>query len=615
MSTYYLHLDPSFPIENAWDILTESGYTPLYSEQEDEKNGIVVESTLPLNVPPFTWVLSIEPFQLPPIDWTEQWALFGPNFNEGRVQLDLKPFFENKPGTVHSFPLVTMEPGCGFGDFSHPTTHLMMQLLTECLPLKTVIDIGSGSGILSLAAAVMGAKKVIGIDIDEGAIAHAIKNAIINDVQKTCHFMAPCSANDYLKECEPQALTLMNMISSEQKIAYASLPSIHSLQGTLITSGIRNEEKTSYATQIEEWGWKIEKTYEKEGWLAFLCSRLPVISLLLLSFSACTSPIYQNTTYPLEEFAAESVALQKVTYSPLAQTDDSSLSQKKENNHNPIGEGDILSISLWSATRKDKIEMFETISKGNGFKVMNGKVFLPGIPPVEVEGLCINEAKEKLTALYRKDINDAKIYIHFKEQKKQLIYLVGARNPIVPVHGEMPLYEVLARGQIPAHANLYKSYCMREDEKLRVDLYRLIHEGDESQNILMKGGDKIFIASAKDATVLVTGEVPMPLVIPLIYGALPLREALALSGGIPYTGNKGSITVIRAHPTRPRIFSFAWKETLFYDNSSLLLIPGDIVVISERPLTEWNRFVDQLQPSGDCMQTTLDYYGLCRGCR
>ena len=104
----------------------------------------------------------------------------------------------------------------------------------------------------------------------------------------------------------------------------------------------------------------------------------------------------------------------------------------------------------------------------------------------------------------------------------------------------------------------------------------------------MRGGDRIFIAHMSDATILVTGEVRQPLVIPVPYGFISAREALGIAGGIPFTGSRGCIQVIRGEPVRPKIFAFSWKEMLPYPNSSLLLMPGDIIFISEKPITQYD---------------------------
>ena len=74
-------------------------------------------------------------------------------------------------------------------------------------------------------------------------------------------------------------------------------------------------------------------------------------------------------------------------------------------------------------------------------------------------------------------------------------------------------------------------------------------------------------------------------------------EALAEARGIPYTGDKSCIFVIRGSIQKPKIYQLNWEHVLHLPNDSLLLMPGDIVYVASKPITEWNRFISQLLPS------------------
>lgn len=146
-----------------------------------------------------------------------------------------------------------MQPGPGFGNLSHPTTRLMLQMMPREIDTP-VIDVGCGSGVLSLAAKLSGAPSVIGVDIDEGAIIHAQENAKLNALD--------CQFTKQLSQVPKNPLILMNMISSEQKLAWAALPRIEGY--ILILSGIPKEE----VAPLPHYGEVVEKN-ELEGWLAF----------------------------------------------------------------------------------------------------------------------------------------------------------------------------------------------------------------------------------------------------------------------------------------------------------------------------------------------------------
>ncbi|MBF5059980.1 50S ribosomal protein L11 methyltransferase [Candidatus Neptunochlamydia vexilliferae] len=182
------------------------------------------------------------------IDWNKQWELHAPGFKEGFVSVALK----NYGGSNHSFRLA---PGAGFGDLSHPTTRLMLSLMPKEITAP-VIDVGCGSGVLSLAAKTLGAPSVLGIDIDPAAIEHSQKNAKLNELE--------CIFDTKIELVPPSPLILMNMISSEQRIAWDALPSLGSY--TLIVSGYLEDEAapTHYGT--------ITASKTLEGWKAFAIS-------------------------------------------------------------------------------------------------------------------------------------------------------------------------------------------------------------------------------------------------------------------------------------------------------------------------------------------------------
>jgi polysaccharide export outer membrane protein len=277
-----------------------------------------------------------------------------------------------------------------------------------------------------------------------------------------------------------------------------------------------------------------------------------------------------------------------------------------------IAEDDILNIVIYHPKRRDLMEAIQFINTTvGGFKVTKGRVDLPDIPPVRVEGLTLEEARGRLQEAFREQIQDVEVFVTYKERLTRKVELTGmVAHANVPVDGKMRLYDVIANAHIPTDANLFQSYVMRSGKPLAVDLYKLINEGDMSQNIVMRGGDKIFIANKSDSSVMVMGEVNSPRPVHLPYGFMSLREALVNAGGIPYTGNKQNIQVIRGNLQDPKIYVLAWEHIIHLPNDSLLLIPGDTVYVSAKPITEWNRFISQLLPSAQVFQSGYGVYNV-----
>jgi ribosomal protein L11 methyltransferase len=191
------------------------------------------------------------------VDWRSQWQEHAPHFANGYAHVDLQAY--GKEGFLR------LHPGAGFGDCSHPTTRLVLRLLSGCTQGRHIIDIGSGSGILSLAALVWGASSSLGIDIDEEALEHAKLNGQLNQLPLACF------TRNMQKKIGKHPLIVMNMISSEQRLAWQEHPALHPLTCPVITSGILLEEREYYLGEVARLrGWHLIKELQEDEWLAFL---------------------------------------------------------------------------------------------------------------------------------------------------------------------------------------------------------------------------------------------------------------------------------------------------------------------------------------------------------
>lgn len=347
-------------------------------------------------------------------------------------------------------------------------------------------------------------------------------------------------------------------------------------------------------------------------------SRLKILLLLisqLVLLTGCTPPVYQDTVYGIDDFMADSIEISRGKFAILNlenQNNDKVSSQMPDFYEETVIDGDELTIALYNPRRQDRVKSFQAINQTTGFRICDGKVTLPQIGSIEVYGLTLKNLREKIQLAYFEQFKEGQIYVDFKKRRERYVQIIGAKETLIPIDGNTRLNEVLAKSQISPSANLFKSYVMRDDKKLPIDLYKLIHEGNQSQNIIMHGGDQIFLAHGMDATVMVTGEVPNSVVIPILYGFIPLREALAIAGGIPFTGNSNCIRVIRGDFIRPRIYCMSWQDLKHLPNQSLLLMPGDVVVIGEMQITQWNRFINQVQPSAGGIQAGYNVYQLIK---
>lgn len=345
--------------------------------------------------------------------------------------------------------------------------------------------------------------------------------------------------------------------------------------------------------------------------------RLLVSLTALLILSSCGSQRFDYEVKGADEFVTDSYRIRSGKLSIL-QMQGKDLGELPEGAmdeyRDTIHEDDILTIALFHPSRRDLIETVNYINDKVGFRVVNGKIDIPDLEAVTVAGLTLEEAKHLLEDHYREQIHDIEVFVEYRDRLSRKVDLTGmVGQSYIPVDGKIRLYEVLAKARVPNNANLYMSYVMREGQLLPIDLHRLRNQGDLSRNIVMRGGDKIYIADPMESRVMIMGEVRLPIGIPIITGSISLREALVAAGGIPYTGDRRKIQVIRGNLIDPKIYLLSWNHIIHLPNDSLLLMPGDTVYITEKPITSWNRFISQLLPSMTGLQTGYATYKLLGG--
>lgn len=325
------------------------------------------------------------------------------------------------------------------------------------------------------------------------------------------------------------------------------------------------------------------------------------LSILAL-FSQCSNPpITGKDVVGAREFVIDSYKIRDGKLSILElegkeinQLDDELFQEGKDLLEN----GDVLEVSLYHPSREDIASYVHEIGKNIGYKIEDHFLILPDIAPISVKNCSIEEAKIKVQKAYEKQIPGVEVFIGYKKRRPKYVELIGlVHQSQVNVSESSKLYDVLSKAKVPNNANYFKSYVVRGEESLPIDLHKLVVEGDMSQNIYMKDGDKIYIADQNAAAIIVMGEVGKQGIIPMTSSSMPLQEALARAGGMLFTGNKAYIQVIRGNLAKPKIYTLNWRHIVRLPSDSMLLIPGDILYVAANPISEWNRFINQLLPS------------------
>lgn len=155
---------------------------------------------------------------------------------------------------------IELDPGLAFGTGSHPTTHLCLEWLEANLePGQTVLDYGCGSGILAIAAKLLGAGSTLGVDIDEQAVRATEYNAQVNRCE--VRVLLP----DALPEGQHQVV-VANILSNPLKVLAPMLANRVAPGGRLVLSGVlerqADEVAAAYAPWLEMSVWR-----SRDGWV------------------------------------------------------------------------------------------------------------------------------------------------------------------------------------------------------------------------------------------------------------------------------------------------------------------------------------------------------------
>ena len=201
-------------------------------------------------------------------DWINNWKKYWHSVPVGS-RLLIKPAWESA-GDTQGRAVLTIEPGLAFGTRSHPTTRLCLEILEDYVkPGSSVLDVGCGSGILSIAALLLGAKSAFGVDIDKLAVKTALANAAENgfeppvfnavsgdlseNVSGKYDIVAANIVADVIIKFTPEVKTLLNK------------------NGVFITGGIIDSRKEEVESCFESNGFEIAEHRGSDGWNVFVC--------------------------------------------------------------------------------------------------------------------------------------------------------------------------------------------------------------------------------------------------------------------------------------------------------------------------------------------------------
>ena len=199
-------------------------------------------------------------------DWSNAWRKYYHPQKIGE-RLVVCPVWEKVELKEHEVQ-VTLDPGLAFGTGSHETTRLCMKLLEEVVQGgETVLDIGTGSGILAITALKLGAKNAFGVDIDPVAVKIAGENAELNAVEENCKFLC----GDLVDQVNGKFDVICANIVADVIIRLSETVQLFMHENTkLIVSGIIDTRADEVMEALVASGLTVLKRLEENGWCSML---------------------------------------------------------------------------------------------------------------------------------------------------------------------------------------------------------------------------------------------------------------------------------------------------------------------------------------------------------
>jgi len=196
--------------------------------------------------------------------WAEKWK---DNFKPLRItpRVVVKPPWEEYARQRGEL-VIEIDPGMAFGTGTHPSTQMCIQALEEAVrsspDFSSMLDVGTGSGILSIAARKLGLGHVWAVDIDPVAIDNARKNALANHIHRGLAFRVG-SLDGLRRKFD---IVVANLLPQELLGIAPLLPKRMSSGGILIVSGLLRRQKKEILSAFSEHGLEIFRSLGSKGW-------------------------------------------------------------------------------------------------------------------------------------------------------------------------------------------------------------------------------------------------------------------------------------------------------------------------------------------------------------
>ena len=202
-------------------------------------------------------------------DWRDSWKQHFTLLRVGK-NLVIKPSwieYEQQPGDV----VIDLDPGLAFGTGYHPTTYSCLEALEELIrPGHSLLDVGTGSGILTIAAAKLGAAHITAVDIDGHAVRAARKNFRRTGISDRVAAESGSIPNSATRG-RSYDVAVANISARGIRLVSPAIPDLLAHDGVFIASGVIVDQHDEAVSAVSDAGLQVDEIRQREDWLTILC--------------------------------------------------------------------------------------------------------------------------------------------------------------------------------------------------------------------------------------------------------------------------------------------------------------------------------------------------------
>lgn len=257
------------PIAKETEVVVEKAYLPVNGELEGRIQTLQQEikalASRGVNTAPAVLTTA----ELQDEDWSDTWKQYFHTEKLGE-RVVIKPTWEEYAPQGDEV-VIELDPGAAFGTGTHATTSMCIRQLEKLVkPGMTVFDVGTGSGILSIISAKLGAKNIQAVDYDDSVLKIVEENLEQNNVQD----IISVAQSDLMQNVHGKAeLVIANIIADIIIRLFDQLDEHLEQGGTLLTSGIIEDRIEDVLASAEKHGYGVVERLENKGWACITFKR------------------------------------------------------------------------------------------------------------------------------------------------------------------------------------------------------------------------------------------------------------------------------------------------------------------------------------------------------